>query len=107
MKFKEAYLILVPEVDSRPFLTVNPEKDRSVLDTDKYTCYTILVQDQAHALKECKRLVEEEGVKVITLCPGFSYRDIARISEAVGENVGICVARGDHHSDQIVARLID
>jgi hypothetical protein len=37
MKFKEAYIVLVPEIDSRPFITVDTTKDRSVLDTEKYT----------------------------------------------------------------------
>lgn len=71
MKFKEAYVILVPEVNSRPVIEVDPEKDRSVLDTEKYTCYTVLVQNQIQAREKCKKLVQNEGVNSITFCPGF------------------------------------
>ncbi|MFB0557119.1 MAG: hypothetical protein ACETVW_04620 [Dehalococcoidia bacterium] len=27
------------------------------------------------------------------LCPGFTHRDVAGMAEAVGENVGVAVAR--------------
>ncbi len=107
MKLQEAYLVLVPEVNSRPFMTVDPAKDRSVLDTAKYACHTVLVQNQTQALQECRILVEKEGVNVITLCPGFSDKDIAQISALVGENVGICVARGDSNTNKIVAKLVE
>ena len=107
MKFKEAYVILVPEVNSRPFMTVDPAKDRSVLDTSKYTCYTVLVQNQVQALEECQKLVQKEGVNSITFCPGFSDKDVAQISDIVGENVGICVARGDSNNSKIVSKLIE
>jgi hypothetical protein len=107
MKFKEAYVILVPEVNSRPFMTVDPAKDRSVLDTSKYTCYTVLVQNQVQALEECQKLVQKEGVNSITFCPGFSDKDVAQISDIVGENVGICVARGNSNNSKIVSKLIE
>lgn len=107
MKFKEAYIILVPEVNSRPFMAVDPAKDRSVLYTSKYTCYTVLVQNQVQAIEECHKLVQEEGVNSITFCPGFSDKDIAQISDIVGDNVGICVARGDSNNSKIVSKLIE
>ncbi|MBC2723750.1 DUF6506 family protein [Desulfosporosinus sp.] len=107
MKFKEAYVILVPEVNSRPFMRVDPAKDRSILDTLKYTCYTILVQNQVQALEECQKLVQEEGVNSITFCPGFTDKDVAQISDIVGENIGICVARGDSNNSNIVSKLIE
>jgi hypothetical protein len=107
MKFKEAYVILVPEVNSRPFMEVDPAKDRSVLDTTKYTCYTVLVQNQVQALEECQKLVQNEGVNSITFCPGFSDKDVTQISDLVGENVGICIARGDSNNSKIVTRLME
>jgi hypothetical protein len=107
MKFKEAYIVLVPEVDSRPFITVDTAKDRSVLDTEKYACYTVLVQNQSQALEECKKLVEHEGVSVLTFCPGFSQQDISQVRDLVGDNVGICVVYGDSKTNEIVSRLID
>lgn len=107
MKFKEAYVILVPEVNGRPFMMVDPAKDRSVLDTSKYTCYTVLVQNQVQALEECQKLVQKEDVNSITFCPGFSDKDVARISAVIGEHVGICIARGDNNNSKIVSKLIE
>lgn len=107
MKFKEAYVILVPEVNSRPFMEVDSAKDRSVLDTRKYTCYTVLVQNQVQAVEECQKLVQNEGVNSITFCPGFSDKDVAQISDLLGENVGICIARGDSNNSKIVTRLME
>jgi len=37
----------------------------------------------------------------ILLCPGFTHTDVAKIREAVGENVAISVARGDGPSNRI------
>ncbi len=48
----------------------------------------------------CKKLVKEESIHSILLCPGFTHRDIAEIAEAVGENVAIAVARGDGPSSR-------
>ena len=107
MKFKEAYIILVPEVNSRPLITVDPIKDISVLDNAKYTCYTVLVQNQTQALQKCIELVNEKGVNVITLCPGFSHKDIAQIRDLVGNNVGICAAHSDDNTNRIVSKLIE
>jgi hypothetical protein len=107
LKFKEAYIILVPEVDSRPFVTVDPAKDRSVLDTEKYTCYTVLVQNQSQALEECKKLIERECVSILTFCPGFSNNDIAQVRDLVGDNVGICNVHCDSNSSKIVSKLIE
>ncbi|MCO5386404.1 MAG: hypothetical protein NHB14_12260 [Desulfosporosinus sp.] len=41
------------------------------------------------------------------MCPGFSDKDIAQISDLVGENVGICVTRGDSNTNKIIARLMN
>jgi len=82
-------------------------KDRSILDTSKYTCYTILVQNQVQALEECQKFVQEEGVNSITFCPGFTDKDVAQISDIVGENIGICVPRGDNNNSNIVSKLIE
>ncbi|WP_407922279.1 DUF6506 family protein [Anaerosporomusa subterranea] len=41
-----------------------------------------------------------------SLCPGFSHQNIAQICDVVGENVGICVARGDNHSSKIASEYI-
>jgi hypothetical protein len=52
-------------------------------------------------LEVCKKLVKEEGIESILLCPGFTHRDIAEIAGAVGPNVGISAARGDGPSGRI------
>ena len=54
-----------------------------------------MVKDQGQAIEICKKVVKEEGIQSILLCPGFTHRDVAEIQEAVGENVGVFIARGD------------
>jgi hypothetical protein len=76
--------------------------DIALLQTPTYKLYSVAVKDQAEALATAKRLVSENGVESIILCPGFSNKDIAELDEAVGEGVGISVARGDP-SSQVVA----
>ena len=98
MKFKEAFIILAPEVD--------PAKDCAIIDTPKYTCYTVLVQDVPQALAEAKKLVEHEGVKAISLCPGFSNQAVSQVTEAVGNTVAVCVARGDVPSIKVIGDCI-
>lgn len=48
-----------------------------------------------------KKLVKEESIHSIILCPGVTHRNIAEISEAVGKNVGVSVARGDSPSSMV------
>ena len=55
----------------------------------------MVVKDQDQAVEVCRKLVEEEGIHSVLLCPGFTHRDVAEIAKAVGENVGVFVARGD------------
>ena len=93
MAFKGVFLAHVPDAD--------PEKHRCVLETDMYKLFAVLVRSQSQAVEVCKRLVKEEGVHSILLCPGFTHRDIAEISEAVGKDVGVSVARGDGPSMRI------
>jgi hypothetical protein len=87
MPFKSVFIAHVPDA--------NPEKHRCVVETDKYKLFTVLVRNQNQTLEVCKRLVQEEGIHSIILCPGFTHKDIAEISEAVGKNVSISIARGD------------
>ncbi|MBA7586365.1 hypothetical protein ES708_28363 [subsurface metagenome] len=60
-----------------------------------------MVKNQEQAVEVCKRLVKKEGIHSILLCPGFTHQNVAEISEAVGKNVGISVARGDGPSSKI------
>ena len=95
MAFKVVFLAYAPDAD--------PEKHRSVIDTGKYKLYSIVVKNQTQAVNECRKLVEEEGIHSILLCPGFNHRNIAEIVEAVKNKAGVFVARGDGPSSRITA----
>ena len=95
MVFKVVFLAHAPDAD--------PEKHRSVIDTGKYKLYSVVVKNQTQAVKECRELVEEEGIHSILLCPGFTHRNIAEIVEAVRNKAGVFVARGDGPSSRITA----
>jgi len=93
MAFKVVFLAHTPDAE--------PEKHRCVLETSKYKLFVVLVRGQDQAVKVCKRLVEEQGIQSILLCPGFTHRNVAEIAEAVGENVAVAVARGDGPSSRV------
>jgi hypothetical protein len=93
MAFKVVFLAHAPDAE--------PEKHRCVIETSKYKLFVAVVKDQSQAVEVCKKLVKEEGIHSILLCPGFTHRDIADIAEAVGTNVGIFVARGDPPSNRV------
>ncbi|MDH5783712.1 MAG: DUF6506 family protein, partial [Candidatus Bathyarchaeota archaeon] len=57
--------------------------------------------NQYQAVEACKKLVKEEGIHSILLCPGFTHRNVAEIAEAVGKNVAVAVARGDGPSNRV------
>ena len=71
-----------------------------------YRLHVAVVRDQAQAVEACRRLVREEGVRSLVLCPGFTHRDVAEIAEAVGKGVGVNVARGDAPSNRVAMQII-
>jgi len=87
MAFKAVFLAHASDAE--------PERDRSLIETSVYKLFTVVVKNQAQAVEECKKLVKEESIHSVLLCPGFSDKNVAEITEAVGENVGVAVARGD------------
>ena len=94
MAFKVLFLAHAPDAEA--------EKHRCVIETPNYyKLFVVVVKDQDQAIEVCKKVVKEEGIQSIILCPGFTHRNIAEISEAVGENVGVLVARGDGPSNRI------
>ena len=93
MAFKVVFLAHAPDAE--------PEKHRCVIETSKYKLFVRLVKDQDQAVEVCKKLVRDESIHSILLCPGFRHRDVAEISEAVGENVAVAVARGDGPSNRV------
>jgi hypothetical protein len=78
-----------------------PEKHRCVIETSKYKLFAVVVKNQDQAVKVCGKLVKDEGIHSILLCPGFTHRNVAEITEAVGRNVAVSVARGDGPSSRI------
>jgi hypothetical protein len=97
MAFKVVFLAHAPDAE--------PEKHRCVIETPKYKLFVVVVEDQDQAVEVCKKLVKEEGVHSILLCPGFAHRDVAEIAETVGENVAVAVARGDGPSNRVSAEV--
>ena len=92
MAFKAAFLAHAPDAES--------EKNKCVVETSKYKLFVRIVQDQGQAIEMCQNLVKEEGIHSVLLCPGFTHKEVAEISQAVGENVGVFVARGDGPSNR-------
>ena len=97
MAFKVVFLAHAPDAE--------PEKHRCLIETSKYKLFVVVVKGQDQAIEMSKKLVKEEGVHSILLCPGFTHADVAEISEAVGENVGVFVARGDGPSNRVSMRV--
>ncbi len=98
MIFKVLFLSHTPDAES--------EKHRSVIETSKYKLFVVLVKNQNQAIEVSKKFAEEEGIHSILLCPGFTHKDIAEISEAVGENVGVSVARGDGPGNRVAVEIM-
>ena len=98
MAFKALFLAHAPDAD--------PDKHRCLIEMSKFKLFVRVVKNQAQAVVVCKKLVKEEGIHSIMLCPGFTHKNIAEISEAVGENVGVCVARGDGPSSRVVMEVM-
>ena len=98
MAFKAVFLAHAPDAE--------PEKHRCVIETSKYKLFVVVVKSQDQAAEVCKKLAKEEGIHSILLCPGFTHRDVAEIAEAVGENVGVFVARGDGPSHRVSMKVM-
>ena len=98
MAFKVVFLSHAPDAE--------PEKHRCVVETSKYRLFVVLVKNQAQAVEVCKKFVKEEGIHSVLLCPGFTHRDVAEISEAVGDNVAVAVARGDGPGNRVSMKVI-
>jgi hypothetical protein len=97
MAFKVAFLAHAPDA--------KPEKHKCVIETSKYKLFVVVVKDQDQAVEVCRKLVKEEGIHSVLLCPGFTHRDVTEIAEVVGENVAVAVARGDGPSNRVSAEV--
>jgi len=77
---------------------------RAIIETDTYRLHSVVVRNQGEAVDVTRRLVEEEGVQSILLCPGFTHRSVAEIQDAVKGKAGVFVARGDGPSSIITRK---
>ncbi len=98
MAFKVVFIAHAPDADS--------VKHRCVIETPRCRLFTVLVKNQEQAVQVCDDLVKDEGIHSILLCPGFTHKDIAQISQVVGENVGVFVARGDGPSSRATMEVM-
>jgi hypothetical protein len=98
MAFRVAFLAHAPDAD--------PEKHRCVIETPKFKLFAVVVKDQNQAVEICKKLVKDEDIHSILLCPGFTHQNVAQISSVVGEKVGVTVARGDGPSNRLSMEIM-
>ena len=98
MAFKVVFLAHAPDADA--------EKHKCVIDTGKYKLFVVVVKNQREAVEVCRKFVRDEGIHSVLLCPGFTHRNVAEIAEAVGENVGVFVARGDGASHRVSMEIM-
>jgi len=99
MAFKVVFLAHAPDAE--------PEKHKCVIETSKYKLFIVVVNNQEQAVQVCQNLVKEEGIQSILLCPGFTHKNVAEIAEAVGQNVGVFVARGDGSSSRVTKEVME
>ncbi|MDD8021174.1 MAG: DUF6506 family protein [Acidobacteriota bacterium] len=98
-KFKTAFIAHAPDADS--------SRDRCQIETGLSKLSVRLVSSQAEALENARKLVEEEGVQSIVLCPGFSNLDVAEIQKAVEGKAAVCAARGDGPGSKITMAAME
>ena len=99
MAFKVAFLAHAPDAD--------PEEHSCVIETPRFKLFVGVVKDQNQAVEVCKKLVKDEGIHSILLCPGFTHQNVAQISSVVGEKVGVTVARGDGPSNRTSMEVME
>lgn len=100
MIVKSAFLIMAPDGD--------PDRHRTSVKTSM-TEITVVVFEMMNfdqAADVCRDLVQNEGVQVIFLCPGFTHEAVAKIADAAGEKVAIYVSRGDNPSNELTAKIL-
>ena len=98
-KFIAAFMAMTPDAD--------PEKHRGVIETPLYRLISVLVRDEGEAEKVCADLVKNDGVSSFIFCPGFTSRTLGRLSETLGPNISINVARGDGPSNAVARKAME
>lgn len=98
MAFKAALIAHAPDAD--------PQKNRCVIETSKYKLTVIVVSQQTQAIRECQKLVENNDVHSVMLCPGFTHEQVAELARLFGDKAGIFVARGDSPSMRVAMEIM-
>ncbi len=93
MTFKVLFLAHAPDAEK--------EIHQNLIDTGMYQLFTVVVKNQAEAVGVCLDFVKNKNIDSVLLCPGFTHNDVAEIVSAAGDNVGVCVARGNGPSGKI------
>lgn len=60
-----------------------PEKHKCLVEASKYKLF-VVVSNRDQAVKECKRLVKEEGIDAVMLYPGFTHESVAQLAQVLG-----------------------
>lgn len=97
MKFKTIFLSKAPDAE--------PERHRALVETGKMKLWVQVVKTGEQAFELVRKLVAEEGLHSVLLCPGFSHGEVARMQEAAGPSVSVSVARGDGPGNQIIGQV--
>jgi hypothetical protein len=99
MAFTALFIAHAPDAD--------PEKHRAVVETGLYRLFTVVVRDTEQAVQVCRKMVADEGVDSVLLCPGNTHEDVAAIAAEVGNQVSVSVARGDAPSMRVAAKAME
>ena len=98
MAFKELLISYAPDADKI--------KHRSFIDTGKYQQFSVVVRNLEEAIAVCKEFIENKKIEKVALCPVFTHADVAAISKAVGNNIGVSVSRADGPSNIISLKAL-
>ncbi len=97
MKFKTLFLSKAPDA--------RPEMHKATVETEKMKLWVQVVRNTEAAAEIVRKLVAEEGLHSVLLCPGFSHTEVARIQEAAGPSVAVSVARGDGPGNRVIGEV--
>ncbi|MCX8159342.1 MAG: DUF6506 family protein [Candidatus Saccharicenans sp.] len=97
MKFKTVFISKAPDAE--------PERHRALVETGKMKLWVQVVNNTDQACQLVQRLVAEEGIHSVLLCPGFSHEEVARMQQLAGPWVSVSVARGDGPGNRVIAEV--
>ncbi|MFC1998364.1 DUF6506 family protein [Chloroflexota bacterium] len=89
-----------------PLTRCRPRKHTCVIETGMSKHYSILVANQSQAIEQCKKLITENGVRAITLCPGFTNQNVDEIADVAGNKIAVAVARGDSPGAKLTGEIL-